>query len=66
LAAEATVFQKDGGWWEDSIGIGVHHVSGATVLEKGTFPAELLHRKPEMVLDPSGLEDYLEKLRGKM
>ncbi len=36
---------------------------GGTVLDKGTFPAELLHRKPEMVLDPAGLEDYLRKFR---
>ncbi len=39
---------------------------GATVLEKGSFTAELLHRKPEMVLDPAGLEEYLEKLRGQL
>jgi hypothetical protein len=36
---------------------------GGTEIEKSTFPAELLHRKPSMVLDPGGLEAYLKKLR---
>lgn len=35
---------------------------GGAVLEKSTFPAELLHRKPEIVLDPAELEDFLRKL----
>lgn len=36
---------------------------GGTVVEKSAFPAQLLDRKPDIVLDPSGLEDYLKKLR---
>jgi hypothetical protein len=36
---------------------------GGTVLETATFPPELVRRKPELVLDPAGLEDFLRKLR---
>lgn len=36
---------------------------GGVVIEKTTFPANLFHRKPDMVLDPAALEGYLKKLR---
>ena len=38
---------------------------GDAVVEKSTFPAELFHREPDMILDPTGLEDYLKKLRAE-